>query len=103
MHHPPLHTGISALDALGLADADRRALGEVVERHRQVRRLVAGHVHRAMTGELAGRAVLTIPSTYVQARLDLASDELTFTAEPAGFAVHAVLDGELVSHIQPVN
>ena len=55
-----------------------------------------------MTAELAGRAVLTVPSTYVQARLDFRSDEARLAAEPAGFAVHAVLDGELISHIQPV-
>jgi Icc protein len=102
MHHPPLCTGIPAWDAIGLPAADRRALGDVVERHSQVRRLVAGHVHRTITGGLAGRVVLTVPSTYVQGRLDFDSDELRLAAEPAGFAVHAVVDGELVSHIQPV-
>jgi 3',5'-cyclic-AMP phosphodiesterase len=102
MHHPPLSTGVPAWDEIGLPAADRRALGEVVARHRQVRRLVAGHVHRTITGELAGRAVLTVPSTYVQARLNLGSEEIELAAEPAGFAVHAVLDGELISHVQPV-
>ena len=72
-----------------------------VERHRQVRRLVAGHVHRTITAEFAGRAVLTVPSTYVQARLNFGS-ELELAAEPAGFALHAVFDGELASHVQPV-
>lgn len=43
-----------------------------------------------------------MPSTYVQARLNLAMQELELSADPAGFAVHAVVDGELVSHIQPV-
>jgi 3',5'-cyclic AMP phosphodiesterase CpdA len=102
MHHPPLSTGVPVWDELGLPAADRSALAEVVERHRQVRRLVAGHVHRTITGELAGRAVLTVPSTYVQARLDFCSEEIELAAEPAGFAVHAVRDGELISHIQPV-
>jgi hypothetical protein len=93
MHHPPLSTGVPVWDELGLPAADRSALAEVVERHRQVRRLVAGHVHRTITGELAGRAVLTVPSTYVQARLDFCSEEIELAAEPAGFAVHAVRDG----------
>jgi 3',5'-cyclic-AMP phosphodiesterase len=103
MHHPPLVTGVPALDDVGLPAADRRALGEVVERHRQVRRLVAGHVHRTMTGEFAGRAVLTVPSTYVQARLDFDANEIELADEPAGFAVHAVIDGDLISHVQPVD
>ena len=102
MHHPPLATGVRAWDAFALPAADRRALGAVVERHPQVRRLVAGHVHRTMVAELAGRPVLTAPSTYVQARLDLAAQEVALAAEPAGFAVHALVDGQIVSHVQPV-
>ena len=102
MHHPPLSTGIEAWDEIGLPVADRRALGEVLERHPQVRRLVAGHVHRTIAAELAGRAVLAIPSTYVQARLNFNSGEIELVAEPPGFAVHALLDGELASHVQPV-
>lgn len=102
MHHPPLLTGVPVWDELGLPDADRQALGHVVARHAQVRRIVAGHVHRTIIGELAGRAVLTVPSTYVQCRLDFRSQELELADEPAGFAVHTVLDGEFVSHVQPV-
>jgi hypothetical protein len=68
-----------------------------------VRRLVGGHVHRAIGGELSGRAVLTVPSTHVQARLNFAMQEMELSPEPAGFAVHAVVDGELVSHVQPVH
>jgi 3',5'-cyclic-AMP phosphodiesterase len=102
MHHPPISTGIPVWDEIGLADTDRRALAAVVERHPQVRRLVSGHVHRAITGELAGRAVLTVPSTYVQARLNFEMEQLELAREPAGFAVHALVDGELISHVQPV-
>jgi hypothetical protein len=67
-----------------------------------VRLIVAGHVHRTIAGELAGRPVLTVTSTYVQARLNFRLQKLEFVAEPAGFAVHAVIDGKLISHIQPV-
>jgi hypothetical protein len=56
-----------------------------------------------MAGELAGRAVLAVPSTYVQTRLSFNSEEIECAAEPPGFAVHAVLDGELASHVQPVS
>jgi Icc protein len=102
MHHPPLSTGIEAWDEFGLPAADRGALGKVLERHPQVRRLVAGHTHRTITAELAGRAVLAVPSTYVQARLDFDPRTIEFVAEPPGFAVHALLDGNLASHVQPV-
>ena len=102
MHHPPIGTGIPVWDELGLPVAHRQALAEVIARHRQVRRLVAGHAHRAITGEVAGRGAMILPSTYVQARLNFITDEIETVAEPAGFAVHAVVDGELISHVQSV-
>jgi 3',5'-cyclic-AMP phosphodiesterase len=102
MHHPPLVTGVPAMDAIGLPPADRGALGAVVERHPHVRSIVAGHVHRAVIGVLGGRPTLAAPSTFAQLRLDFATDELVITGEPPGFAVHAFMDGELVSHVRAV-
>jgi 3',5'-cyclic AMP phosphodiesterase CpdA len=99
IHHPPVVTGVPAMDEVGLPGADRHALGRVVERHVQVRRLVAGHIHRAMAGDLAGRGVLVAPSIYVEARLDFSAEDIELTTEPPGFAVHALVNGELVSHI----
>jgi hypothetical protein len=66
-----------------------------------VRRVVAGHFHRTIAADVAGRPALIVPSTYAQLRLtfETAAD---FVHEPPGFALHAVVDGELVSHVQPV-
>ena len=102
LHHPPVTTGIDVWDREGLPEPDRRALGDVLRQHPHVRRVVAGHVHRTLTGDLAGIAVLAIPSTYIQARLSFNADHIELVAEPRGFAVHALLDGELASHVQPV-
>jgi Icc protein len=102
LHHPPVSTGIKAWDELGLSLADRRALAGVLQRHAQVRRVLAGHIHRTMTGELAGCPVLTVPSTYMQGRLSFNSVHVHFASEPAAFGVHALLDGQFASHIQPV-
>jgi 3',5'-cyclic-AMP phosphodiesterase len=63
LHHPPASTGNAAWDEIGLRVPDRLALGEVLERHQHVHRVLAGHVHRPMTSELAGRAVVAVPST----------------------------------------
>ena len=65
-------------------------------------RVVGGHVHRTMTGDLAGCPVLTVPSTYVQARLNFDAHEIQLSPEPAGFGVHVMVDGELTSHVEPV-
>ena len=102
MHHPPFTVGIPAWDAIGLAPADRQLLGELLARHPQVQRVVAGHVHRAIASELGGRAVMSVPSTYVQGLLDFRTTELALSDDPPGFGVHALLDGALVSHVQPV-
>jgi 3',5'-cyclic-AMP phosphodiesterase len=102
MHHPPLVTGLPAWDELLLPAADRQALSNVIGRHPQVRRLVAGHVHRAMTADLAGRVVQTVPSTYLQARLNFDSERIELVEEAAGFALHALLDGEVTTHLQSV-
>jgi 3',5'-cyclic-AMP phosphodiesterase len=103
MHHPPLATGIRAIDDIGLAVADRAAVAELVERHPQVRRVVGGHIHRAIVGSLGRCDVFVCPSTWLQLRLDFADGEqIAFVREPAAFAVHVELDGELVSHVLPV-
>lgn len=102
MHHPPFAIGIPAWDAIGLPPADRQRLGEILCRHPHVQRVVAGHVHRAIAAELAGRPVLSVPSTYVQGLLDFGATELELSDDPPGFGVHALVDGKLVSHVQPV-
>jgi 3',5'-cyclic-AMP phosphodiesterase len=102
LHHPPLATGIPAYDEMGLSATSRVALGTVIAAYPQVRRVVAGHMHRAITADLVGRSVLAVPSTYVQARLEFDAEEVQLSAEPCGFAVHTVLDGEVVSHVLAV-
>ena len=100
MHHPPILTGIGGLDAIGLTN--RAALGALLERSPQVRRVIAGHVHRGAFGVVGGCGVVACPSTNLQAKLEIGAEGFTIVREPPAFAVHALLDGELVSHLQPI-
>jgi 3',5'-cyclic AMP phosphodiesterase CpdA len=102
MHHPPVVTGFAAWDQMLLPTADRQAFGAVVQAHPQVLRIVAGHVHRPMTGTLGGRTVLAAPSTFVQAELD---EELnvSLSGDPPGYVVHAVSGAEITSFVQYVS
>ncbi len=102
LHHPPLAIGLRAMDAAPLAARDAAALGELVARHGQVRGITAGHAHRTVAGRLGGCPVLLAPSTYVQAALDFETTELVMGAEPPGFVIHALVGGELVSHVASV-
>jgi Icc protein len=100
MHHPPLVTGAPAIDAIALREDGRRALEEVLARHPQVLKVIAGHVHRTVAGELGGRAVLAIPSTYAQLELDFDAPGLNATDDGRGYALHALVGDGLVSHVE---
>lgn len=102
MHHPPASTGMAPWDAIGLDAGDRAALEEIVARHPQVRRIVAGHIHQPLVSTLAGRAVLAIPSTYVQARVDFSSPEIELGGGVPGFAIHALVDGDIASLVHSI-
>lgn len=103
IHHPPLLTHSPGLDRLALADDGRVALAEVVRRHANVSLIIAGHVHRAISGELAGRRVLSAPSTYVGFALDFVTDQLDDVPAPPGYVLHVLRDGQLASHVHVVS
>jgi 3',5'-cyclic-AMP phosphodiesterase len=98
MHHPPLLTGIGGLDALGLPELERAALAALLARSPHVRRVVAGHVHRAAFATLGGCPVVTCPSTNLQAKLEIGAPGFSIVDEPAAFLVHTAD----VAHVQPV-
>jgi 3',5'-cyclic AMP phosphodiesterase CpdA len=100
MHHPPLVTTLPTFDAIGLAPEWRAELAEVLARHPQVLRVIAGHVHRTIVAELAGRAVVSVPSTYLQSVLKFADAPIEMRPDPPGFGIHAFRDGTLTSHVQ---
>lgn len=87
MHHPPFATGLRHLDAVGMTDV--AGLEQVIARHPQVERILAGHVHRAMQIRFGGTIASACPSTAHQVALDLRPDGAdTFTLEPPGFQLH---------------
>jgi 3',5'-cyclic-AMP phosphodiesterase len=102
LHHPPLRTEIPTFERIGLEPESCDALAEVIGRNPQVLRIVAGHVHRSIVAELAGRAVVTVPSTYLQSALDFTSPKLAMRPDPPGFAVHALREGSLATHLQRI-
>jgi Icc protein len=103
MHHPPFLIGMPALDRIGLHEDDRRALGGLLDRFAHVRRVVCGHVHLAAAGQAGRCSALTCPSTWrMRPRLEPTDEQLVFTEQPAGFALHALIGPALVSHVQPL-
>jgi Icc protein len=101
MHHPPLLSGIPALDEIGLPESDRSGLAALLRRHPHVLRVIAGHIHRGAFEVLGGCGVLTCPSTYLNAKLEIGATQYTMVREPPAFLLHALVGGQLVSHVQP--
>jgi 3',5'-cyclic AMP phosphodiesterase CpdA len=101
VHHPPFATGLPHLDRSRLLDGD--ALGAVVARHRCVRLVACGHVHRPLHLRWAGTAVAVCPSTAHQFALDLRPDgRIRAVAEPPAFMLHHVAGESLLSFTVPV-
>jgi 3',5'-cyclic AMP phosphodiesterase CpdA len=101
MHHPPIRTGIAFMDGIALAGSD--ALAQVIRRHPQVERLVAGHVHRSIHARFAGTVASIAPSTAHQVGLDLRPEAtLGFTLEPPGYHLHQYEGGGIVTHAVPL-
>ena len=102
MHHPPIDVGIPALDEIGLPEADRRAFADLLDRTPQVRRVVAGHMHRTAFALLGGCGVAVCPSTHLQSRLEIGAPEYEIVSEPPAIALHVAVGDEVVTHVQPV-
>jgi 3',5'-cyclic AMP phosphodiesterase CpdA len=100
LHHPPIVFGIPVWDAIGLTGHEE--LEATVRRHGQVLAVLGGHVHRAMAAPFAVCVALSVPSTYMQGGLDFGAEQITLVDEPPAYAVHALVDGRLVTHLQPV-
>ena len=106
LHHPPYATGVRHMDTMRLEDA--AALGDVVERHPHVVRIISGHVHRSITVGWRGTVVTTCPSTAHQVVLELGEDEACWRREPPGVQLHVWLPeaeggtGSLVTHTSPI-
>ncbi|MDO5626153.1 MAG: metallophosphoesterase [Pseudomonadota bacterium] len=70
MHHPPLVTGIEAMDAYGLRQGTAE-LARLVAAHGGVQLIACGHMHRPIAGALGGAPVVVAPSPSHQLALDL--------------------------------
>ncbi len=102
MHHPPVEIGFGAMDNYGLPAPTRAALEELLTANPQVLKIITGHVHRVVAASIGGVPVVAAPSVNFQLQLDLVGEDLEVNDDPPGFLIHVLVDGQLVSHLQPV-
>ncbi len=104
MHHPPVPCGMPVLDAIRLEQRSAAHLETLLASHAQVRRIVCGHAHLTAMAMLGDVPVLFAPSTWrTRVRLRLGAEGHELERSAAGVALHRVVDGDVVSHVQPVD
>lgn len=98
LHHPPFPTGIAHMDNIGLLQgAD--GLGRIVAGHRQVQRLLCGHLHRPIQAVWHGTPVSVAPSPAHQVAMDLRpGGPSAFVMEPPAIHLHSWTPAGLVTH-----
>ena len=104
MHHPPLLTGLPGSTRSACPPISAPRWPSCWRDAPNVKRVVAGHVHRVIADTLGGCGVITCASTNIQSGPGLhRRPTWCWSNEPPSLLVHALLDsGELVTHVQPI-
>ncbi len=106
MHHPPIPLGIAPMDHSPFENA--RAFAQVLEGRANVLRLLAGHAHRTMVQEFAGRPLFVAPSVSMQFELNFRNDaQENFILEPNQIGLHLLREDwlgrpTLISHVASI-
>lgn len=88
MHHPPLPTGLAAMDACSLQQGAETLAG-LMRGHGAVQGLLCGHLHRPVQMLFAGAPLHVAPSVAHQIALDLQPDApLRARLEPPKVSLH---------------
>ena len=87
MHHPPLNFGVAETNIDGFIGADR--LGDVIEKHSNVERILCGHIHLPSLARWRGTVVSTAPSIGMRLALDLTLElPSAFILEEPSYQLH---------------
>lgn len=100
MHHPPILTGISSMDAITQQDAD--ALWQVLQPHsHRIRHIFLGHVHRPISGNWHGISFSLIPGLNHQVPLELSphGEDIPGSHEPPAYSVVSINADSVVVHL----
>ncbi len=82
MHHPLFASAMTGASSQGLLRGGA-GLADVLRRHPQVQRVVAGHIHRPITSTFGGTVAFAAPTTCYPFGLDMGPERLLrMTGEP---------------------
>ncbi len=99
MHHPPVPVGMPGMDGVRLLEGAER-LAALLQASPNVERILAGHLHRAVTVRFAGTVLDVMPGSAHQVHHDAeGTAPLSLILEPPMLQLHRLLPGSgLVSH-----
>jgi 3',5'-cyclic AMP phosphodiesterase CpdA len=101
MHHPPITTGLAFMDAIQPPWPPR--LAAILDRHRQVKLVACGHVHRLIDGMIGGARIASAGSTGHQFVFATDLDSTPqLSGEPALIRLHLWQGGAVTSFGVPV-
>ncbi len=105
LHHPPFVTGIAHMDRDNLRNAAE--LAAIVQRHKRIKLIACGHLHRATFTSFAEVPTTICPAPNHAVDLDLEDARApSFKVEPPAFHLHAWFEGDafgtVVTHTVPI-
>jgi Icc protein len=99
-HHPPFRCGVPWMDRFALAQIDEERA--VIERHRNVVAVLAGHYHLPLHHRIGTASGWSMAST--AALIDAQAAVAGYTDEPPVFGVHSIDDaGAVTTRVVPVS
>jgi len=97
MHHHPFRVGLPYMDVFRLENEN--AFMELIEHFPNVKMLLIGHIHRAISGVVQGLPFTCFKSLDVQGPLDFETiDPTSGIAEPPSYGVLLLSEGKILIH-----
>lgn len=99
MHHPPHEVGFRGMDRIRLKN--ERDFFRVLGRHRCVRHIVCGHIHRTISGTIHGIGFSVFKSPVHQQPMQFDTDDTSASiAEPAAYGVLFATPHSVLAHTE---
>ena len=102
MHHPMIDVGNPMMNQMNLVN--QSDLSAVLQKHKNITRILCGHIHRDLVGTFGTIPVQVCPSTAFAYPADLNEANVDqLCRDDPGYLVHEIIDGMLTSKRHPLD
>ena len=97
MHHPPCPVGFKAMDKIRLINADE--FFKILGKYKNIIHIIAGHIHRTISGNIRGYSFSIFKSTCHQMPLMFDSENVKLSSvEPSSYGILCLNDSGVIVH-----